>query len=205
METKVCKIHGIMSKTSKYFIIREKRQPKCRQCYNHCIRESRLQLSNNYLKLQTLNQLKNYVKDSVSFEDITEDMLELKKMSILNNRSYKYGEENLKFKTLIDYCRHLSKIYGINVETIKTRIRKGNDIKNSITKNRLFYPRKKYLVNKQYFSSYPEIAKYYNINYCTLKNQLYKHNSIENAILYIKQNLENEKTMLKRGKKSLIK
>jgi len=52
---------------------------------------------------------------------------------------------------------------------------------------------KKYLVNKQYFSSYPEIAKYYNINYCTLKNQLYKHNSIENAILYIKQNLENEK------------
>ena len=31
------------------------------------------------------------------------------------------------------------------------------------------------------------------------------HGSIENAILYIKQNLENEKTMLKRGKKSLIK
>lgn len=194
-----------MPKTSKYFIIREKRQSKCRQCYNSSKRESRLQLNDNYLKIQTLNQLKNYIKEPISFKDISQDMLELKKISILNNRSYKYGEKNLKFKTLIDYYRHLSKIHNIKVETIKNRIRKGNNIESSITKERLFYPRKKYLVNEQYFSSYPEIAKFYKINYCTLKNQLYKHTSIENAILYIKKSLKNEETMLKRGKKSFIK
>lgn len=194
-----------MPKTSEYFVIREGRQPKCRKCYNHHVRNCRSQLKNNYLKLQTINQLKNYIDEPISFKDISEDMLELKKISILNSRSYKYGEENLKFKTLIDYCRHLSKIHNIKVETIISRIRKGNDINSSVCKERLFYPRKKYLVNGKYFATYSEIAKYYHINYYTLKNQLYKHNSIEEVITFIKKNLKDEETMFKRGKKSFIK
>jgi len=155
METKECKIHGALPKTSEYFYIHEKIDKRNRSKYGKrttpyrkwtlyrckkCILEKgRMILKNNinnlnetYLKKCIKNNIKKITGLNHKEIVLEKEFIDIKHLQLKIERSVKYNFDNKSFSCL----RHLSKYIELKINipyrTLEKRLELGISIEEAI-------------------------------------------------------------------------
>lgn len=185
METKKCKIHGIMPKTLEYFYISKEKYWYCRECQRTYIREYLLKdnknIGNHYVKKKLIQRIKFNTGKTLSAKELSKDLIELEKLAIIKSRQPKYSFENKDFTSIASLCRYIEDKYNIKYKTVQKRIN------NNYSLNELVVGKykEKYIVNNLEFSTLKEISNYFLLKHYDLINNLYKDKTLEETVNYL--------------------
>lgn len=151
METRECKIHGILPKTSEYFYIRkyidkrnrnktgERTVPdrlavtySCRQCSLKSGRNTCKNSVENLYKSYIRKCLKNDIKKitNLKYKDIilNEELVDIKYLQLKTKRIFKYNFENKDFTCLRHLSKYIELNYNIPYRTFEKRLESGISI-----------------------------------------------------------------------------
>lgn len=191
METKECKIHGIMPKTSEYFQFYKTGYSWCRQCYNIYARKKGLEgiqnLTETYIKNKLIQRIKFNTGKTLLAKQLSKDLIELEKLSIIKSRQPKYSFENKNFNNIRSLAKYIENKYNIKHRTIEWRLRNGYSLNELIIQKRKSFQvkRKRYIINNLEFSTLKEISNHFLLNHSTLINNLYKDKNLEQTVNYL--------------------
>lgn len=191
METKECKIHGIMPKTPEYFQFFKNGYCWCRQCYNTYARKKGLEgiqnLGETYVKNKLIQRIKFNTGETLLAKQLSKDLIELERLSIIKNRQPKYSFENKDFVNIRSLAKYIEDKYNIKHRTVEWRLRNGYSLNELIVQKRRCFQvkRKRYIVNNLEFSTLKEISNHFLLNHFTLINNLYKNKNLEETVNYL--------------------
>lgn len=155
METKECKIHGIMPKTSEYFYIQkridkrnrnksgERTVPnrifivyKCKQCTlekgrNICKNNS-INLNESYVKKCLKNNIKKITGLKHKNIVLDKNFIEIQYLQIKMERAFKYNFNNQFFSCLRHLSKYIELTYHIPYRTLEKRLELGISINQAI-------------------------------------------------------------------------
>lgn len=191
METKECKIHGIMPKTLEYFQFYKNGYCWCKQCRNTYARKKGLEdiqnLGENYVQNKLIQRIKFNTGETLLAKQLSKDLIELERLSIIKSRQPKYSFENKNFVNIRSLAKYIEDKYNIKHRTIEWRLRNGYSLSELIVQKRRYFQvkRKRYIVNNLEFSTLKEISNHFLLNHSTLINNLYKDKNLEETVNYL--------------------
>lgn len=190
METKECKIHGVLPKTSEYFSIQGNCY-YCRQCIRVSARKYALiankNLKDSYVKTKLQQRIKFNTGKYILQKDLDLDLVKLERLSLMQSRSPKYNFENIDFINVRDLSKYIEVKYNIKHRTVEWRLRNGYSLDEVIGKRKPFKVKSPRLtVNGILFTTIKEASKYFSLSYSSVTNYMY-HNSksVEESINYL--------------------
>jgi len=155
METKKCKIHGIFPLTAEYFYFNNKvdnrnrnksgnrtcppryyTQIRCKKC----VKESGAKILQNNINNLNETYLRKTIKNNIikitglkhKEINISKELIDVWKTSILIERAFKYELDGQNFTCLRHLSIYVQNHYNINSDTFEYRIKKGYSIKESL-------------------------------------------------------------------------
>ena len=204
METKECKIHGVLPKTSEYFSIQGNCY-YCRQCIRVSARKYALiankNLKDSYVKTKLQQRIKFNTGKYILQKDLDLDLVKLERLSLMQNRSPKYNFENIDFINVRDLSKYIESKYNIKHRTVEWRLRNGYSLDEVIGKRKPFKVKSiRFIVNGIEFTTIREIAKYVSLSYASITCHMYYHSkNVEESVnyLYAKKYKKSTKSFIK--------
>ena len=190
METKECKIHGVLPKTSEYFSMQGSYY-YCKECKRILAKKYALianqNLESSYVKAKLQQRIQFNTSQFVSRKDLDLNLIELERLSIIQNRSFKYSFENINFRTVRDLSKYIESKYNIKHRTVEWRLRNGYSLKEVIGKRKPFKVKSiRFIVNGIEFTTIREIAKYFSLSYASITCHMYYHSkNVEESVNYL--------------------